>query len=68
MARVQAYQFFEKEGEVCPANWKPGDKTMVADPDESLAYFESMYGGDGAAPLPDEAGGALRKIKSEEEY
>jgi hypothetical protein len=26
---------------VCPANWKPGDKTIVADPEKSLEYFES---------------------------
>ena len=25
---VDAWQFFEKHGEVCPANWKPGDETM----------------------------------------
>jgi len=23
--------FFEDHGEVCPANWKPGDDAMVAD-------------------------------------
>lgn len=28
-------------GQVCPANWKPGDKTIVADPEKSLEYFES---------------------------
>lgn len=26
--------------QVCPANWKPGDKTIVADPEKSLEYFE----------------------------
>ena len=25
---VDAWQYFEKHGEVCPANWKPGDETM----------------------------------------
>ena len=30
---VQALQFFEKNGEVCPAKWKPGKKGMVTDHD-----------------------------------
>ncbi len=25
---VDAWQFFEKHGDVCPANWKPGDEAM----------------------------------------
>lgn len=25
---IQAFQFVEKYGEVCPANWKPGDPTI----------------------------------------
>jgi alkyl hydroperoxide reductase subunit AhpC len=29
---VQAFQFTDKHGEVCPAKWKPGKKTMVTDP------------------------------------
>jgi len=28
---VDALQFFETHGEVCPANWKKGDKAMKAD-------------------------------------
>lgn len=36
---VQAFQFTDKHGEVCPANWKPGQKTMVADPKKSKEYF-----------------------------
>nr|MBC8320624.1 peroxiredoxin [Bacteroidota bacterium] len=27
---VDALQFFEENGEVCPADWKPGDDAMVA--------------------------------------
>lgn len=27
---VDALQYFEKHGEVCPANWKPGEKAMAA--------------------------------------
>ena len=35
---VDALQFFEANGEVCPANWNKGDKTMKAD-DEGLKEF-----------------------------
>ena len=42
---VQAIQYVAEHGEVCPAGWKPGDKTMVADPEKSLDYF-STVGGD----------------------
>ena len=28
---VQGFQFTDKHGEVCPANWKPGKKTMKPD-------------------------------------
>lgn len=38
---VQALQFTDVHGEVCPANWKPGSKTMVADPTESKKYFDA---------------------------
>jgi peroxiredoxin (alkyl hydroperoxide reductase subunit C) len=27
---VDALQYFEKNGEVCPANWKPGEEAMAA--------------------------------------
>jgi len=36
---VQAFQFTDKHGEVCPANWKPGSATMKPDPEGSKAYF-----------------------------
>lgn len=36
---VQAFQFTDEHGEVYPANWKPGQKTMVADPKKSQEYF-----------------------------
>lgn len=38
---VQAFQFTDEHGEVCPANWKPGSKTMVADPHKSKEYFNA---------------------------
>lgn len=28
--------------QVCPANWKPGSKTMVADSEKSLEYFSEV--------------------------
>merc|ERR1711991_141264 len=36
---VQAYQFTDKSGEVCPASWRPGGDTMKPDPKGSLEYF-----------------------------
>jgi alkyl hydroperoxide reductase subunit AhpC len=38
---VEAFQFVDEHGEVCPANWKKGNKTMKADPKGSLEYFEA---------------------------
>lgn len=28
---IQGFQFADKHGEVCPAGWKPGDKTIKPD-------------------------------------
>jgi len=39
---IKAFQFVEKHGEVCPANWQPGDKTMNADPVLSKEYFAGV--------------------------
>ena len=39
---VEAFQYNEKHGEVCPAGWKPGAKTMVADPKKSQEYFKTV--------------------------
>jgi len=36
---VDALQFFEKNGEVCPANWKPGSDTIKPDVEKSKEYF-----------------------------
>ena len=38
---VKAIQFTDKYGEVCPAEWSPGKKTIVPDPVSSLKYFEA---------------------------
>lgn len=37
---VQAFQFTDKHGEVCPAGWKPGGKSMKPDVKGSKAYFQ----------------------------
>ena len=36
---VEALQFHEEHGEVCPAGWKKGDKGMDASPDGVAAYL-----------------------------
>lgn len=38
---VQAFQFTDEFGEVCPANWTPGKKTMKPDPTQSKKFFQS---------------------------
>ncbi|DBB06871.1 hypothetical protein WJX82_004297 [Trebouxia sp. C0006] len=38
---LQAIQFTAEHGEVCPANWKPGSKSMIPDAEKSLEYFRS---------------------------
>ncbi len=40
---IDALQFFELNGEVCPANWHKGSKGMKANPNESKTYFQSTY-------------------------
>ncbi|XP_077550214.1 peroxiredoxin 2-like isoform X2 [Haemaphysalis longicornis] len=36
---VQAFQYVDEHGEVCPANWKPGSDSIRPDPSGSKAYF-----------------------------
>lgn len=38
---VQAFQFTDEFGEVCPAGWRPGKKTMKPDVTASKTYFET---------------------------
>lgn len=62
---VQAFQFVQEHGEVCPANWKPGEATMKDNHRESGAYFESQWGeGQPAAPI----GSRVQIIKTADEY
>ncbi|CAH0555857.1 unnamed protein product [Brassicogethes aeneus] len=39
---IEALKFVEEHGEVCPANWKKGGKTIKPDPKASKSYFESV--------------------------
>jgi alkyl hydroperoxide reductase subunit AhpC len=36
---VQAIQFTDEHGEVCPAGWSPGSKTITPEPERSKEYF-----------------------------
>lgn len=44
---VKALQFFETNGEVCPANWKEGARTIKANPTDSKKFFSAEYAGKG---------------------
>lgn len=39
---VEGFQFNDKHGQVCPANWKKGEKTMFGDVDKAKEYFASV--------------------------
>ncbi|XP_012881915.1 PREDICTED: peroxiredoxin-4 [Dipodomys ordii] len=39
---VQAFQYTDKHGEVCPAGWKPGSETIIPDPAGKLKYFDKQ--------------------------
>lgn len=41
---VEALQFTDEYGEVCPAGWNKGGKTIKADPKASLEYFGGVGG------------------------
>ena len=40
---VQALQFVERHGEVCPANWQQGNRTIKATVNESKEFFGAEY-------------------------
>lgn len=39
---VQAFQYTDKHGEVCPAGWKPGGDTIIPDPTQKMKYFKKV--------------------------
>ena len=40
---VKALQYFEKNGEVCPADWKEGNRTIKPGVDSSKEFFGAEY-------------------------
>lgn len=40
---VQALQYFEKNGEVCPADWKAGKRTIKPTVNDSKQFFNAEY-------------------------
>ena len=40
---VQAFKHSDKFGEVCPANWKPGNATIIPNQDDKSKYFNSQF-------------------------
>ncbi|XP_072178793.1 peroxiredoxin-4-like [Diadema setosum] len=45
---VQAFQYTDKHGEVCPAGWKPGSDTIIPNPEDKLKYFAKQQSGGSA--------------------
>jgi len=42
---INAFQFADEHGEVCPANWQPGDATIKPDPIGSKEFFSRQKEG-----------------------
>ncbi len=42
---VKALQYFEENGEVCPANWQEGSRTISPDVEKSKKFFSAEYAG-----------------------
>jgi peroxiredoxin 2/4 len=40
---VDALQFTEKHGEVCPVDWRPGEEAMKATPEGVASYLGALY-------------------------
>jgi alkyl hydroperoxide reductase subunit AhpC len=40
---VKALQFFEKNGEVCPANWQEGKRSIKPTVNDSKSFFDAEY-------------------------
>lgn len=39
---INGFKYVAEHGEVCPANWNPGDDTMKPDPEGSQDYFKDV--------------------------
>ena len=40
---IKAFQFADEHGEVCPANWQPGEKTIVPNQTDKKIYFKEKF-------------------------
>lgn len=40
---IRAFKYADKHGEVCPANWKPGNDTIKPNQENKGEYFEKTY-------------------------
>lgn len=40
---IQAFQFVDKHGEVCPIDWTPGKDTIKPSPNESKEFFKKKH-------------------------
>lgn len=58
---IQAFQFTDAYGEVCPANWTEGSKTIKADPIAKLEYFTTVTDGQSNNHVNSEANGSVKK-------
>ena len=41
---VQGFQYADEHGEVCPANWQPGDNTIKPNQGQKNEFFSTAYG------------------------
>ncbi|KAL7693836.1 putative Thioredoxin domain, alkyl hydroperoxide reductase subunit C, Thioredoxin-like superfamily [Plasmopara halstedii] len=64
---IQALQFVEEHGEVCPANWQPGAKTIKATPTHSHEYFSTVKDDEDDDEDDDDAE-ALTRIKDKNQF
>lgn len=46
---LDALTHFEQHGEVCPANWRPGQPAMVPEPQKAQKFFQQWAHGTSAA-------------------
>ena len=40
---IQAFQYTDQNGVVCPANWKPGASTIIPDQKKKMEYFNNEF-------------------------
>ena len=40
---IEAFQYTDKNGVVCPANWRPGSSTIIPDQKRKMEYFNNEF-------------------------